>query len=67
MNSTVILGVVRHLLSTGGGAALLSGAVSDDDLQKIIGAVLSIGSVIWSVMQKRAAAAASNSGTPPAA
>ncbi len=67
MNSTVILGVVRHLLSTGGGAALLSGAVSDDDLQKIFGAILTIGSVIWSVMKNRAAAAASKSATPPAA
>ena len=51
-----IFGIVRHVLTTLGGGLVASGALSGDDLNAAIGAVLTLGGVIWSVINKRKAA-----------
>lgn len=45
---TAILGIVRHLLTWGGGF-LWTG----DDLTQFVGAAMSIVGLVWSLLQKR--------------
>lgn len=59
---TVVVALLRHLLTFAGGA----GVLSDDQLAQVAGAVLTLGAVAWSVMDKRLAArTAAASTTPP--
>ena len=49
MNPQIILGIVRHLLTLGGGAGL---AISDNELMTAISAMMTIGSFAWSIFEK---------------
>jgi len=53
-----ILGFVRHVLTFGGGFLVANGAVTDADAQAIIGALVTLIGVAWSIWQKRQAATA---------
>jgi len=57
MNWDVIGGLVRHLLTFGGGFLVTNGTMSDGDLQAVVGGVIAIGGVFWSVFTKRSAPA----------
>ena len=57
MNWDVIGGLVRHLLTFGGGFLVTNGTMSDGDLQAVVGGVIAIGGVLWSVFTKRSAPA----------
>ena len=50
---TVLNGVVRHLLTAGGGALVTKGVVSDGQLELAIGAIITIAGVIWSALAKK--------------
>ena len=50
---TVLNGVVRHLLTAGGGALVTKGVVSDGQLELAIGAIITIEGVIWSALAKK--------------
>ena len=50
---TVLNGVVRHLLTAGGGALVTKGVVSDGQLELAIGAIFTIAGVIWSALAKK--------------
>jgi len=50
---TVLNGVVRHLLTAGGGALVTKGVVSDGQLELVIGAIITIAGVIWSALAKK--------------
>lgn len=50
-----ILGVIRHILTIAGGALASKGVVGSDDVELLIGSVVSIAGVIWSVWAKRTA------------
>lgn len=54
MNSTVILGIVRHVLTGLGGAAVAGGWMSDGMVTELVGAVVTLAGVVWSVIDKRA-------------
>ena len=48
-----ILGIVRHVLTFGSGIAVANGLIDESAAQSIIGGVLGIIGVIWSVDAKR--------------
>ena len=50
---TVLNGVVRHLLTAGGGALVTKGGVYDGQLELVIGAIITIAGVIWSALAKK--------------
>ena len=50
---TVLNGVVRHLLTAGGGALVTKGVVSDGQLELAIGAIITIAGVVWSALAKK--------------
>lgn len=51
-----IAGLIRHLLTTFGGALVASGALSADDLSQAVGAILTLFGIAWSLISKRAKA-----------
>ena len=48
-----ILGIVRHVLTFGSGIAVAKGLIDEAAAQTIIGGVLGIIGIIWSVDSKR--------------
>ena len=53
MNWDIIGGLVRHLLTFGGGFLVTNGTMTDGDLQAVVGGVIAIGGVLWSIFTKR--------------
>jgi hypothetical protein len=53
MKNNPFLGVLRHLLTFGGGYLVSNGVVSAGELETIIGAVIGLGGVAWSIYEKR--------------
>ena len=54
MNWAMIWGLLRHLLTTGGGVLVADGYVTNDELTTVVGAIGIVGGVIWSLIQKKA-------------
>ena len=54
MLKPAILALVRHILTIAGTATVAKGYVEASDIEPVIGALMTIGSVIWSVADKRA-------------
>ncbi len=54
MNKEAILGLVRHILTFGGGAAVAQGMLTNSDLTTGVAAVMTLIGVVWSVWDKRA-------------
>ena len=48
-----ILGLIRQILTVAGTALVARGYVQASEIEPVIGAMLTIGSVIWSVADKR--------------
>jgi hypothetical protein len=48
-----ILALVRQILTVAGTALVARGFVQASDVEPVIGALLTIGSVVWSVVDKR--------------
>ena len=53
MLKPAILAIVRQLLTVAGTALVAKGYAQASDMEPLIGALLTIGSVIWSVADKR--------------
>lgn len=53
MLKPAILALVRQLLTVVGTALVAKGYVQASDIEPVIGALMTIGSVIWSVSDKR--------------
>jgi hypothetical protein len=49
---TIVLGILRHLLTTSGGALVTKGLASADEAEQLVGAVLTLIGVAWSIMEK---------------
>jgi hypothetical protein len=47
--------LARHLLTTLGGIAVAKGFIDANQLEPIAGALLIIGGVVWSIVQKQRA------------
>jgi len=54
MGSDDFAGLARHTLTTLGGGLVTSGVLSGDDLNSIVGGLVVLGGVVWSLLQKRA-------------
>ena len=50
-----ILGIIRHVLTTAGGAVAAQGHLTTDDVTISVGAILALLGVVWSVWEKRKA------------
>lgn len=53
MLKPAILALIRQVLTVGGTALVAKGYVQATDVEPVIGALLTLGSVIWSVTDKR--------------
>jgi hypothetical protein len=54
MLKPAILALVRQVLTVAGTALVAKGYFQAADIEPVIGALLTIGSVVWSVTDKRA-------------
>ena len=55
MKNNPFLGVVRHILTFGGGYLTSNGVVSASELEAGIGAIITLGGIAWSIYEKRKA------------
>lgn len=53
MNPDQITGIFRAILAAGGGYLVGKGYLDDATLNTIIGAVLTLGTAVWSVINNR--------------
>jgi hypothetical protein len=53
MLKPAILALVRQILTVAGTALVARGFVQASDVEPVIGALLTIGSLVWSVTDKR--------------
>ena len=53
MLKPAILALIRQILTVAGTALVAKGFVQVSEVEPVVGAVLTIGSVIWSVADKR--------------
>jgi hypothetical protein len=48
-----ILGVVRHILTAGGGFLTANGLATADEVNLIVGGLIAAFGLVWSILQKR--------------
>ena len=53
MLKPAILAIIRQILTVAGTALVAMGLVQASDVEPVIGALLTIGSTVWSVADKR--------------
>lgn len=53
MNREAILSIVRHILTTAGGALVANGTINAEQLNTGAGAVIALAGIIWGVLAKR--------------
>lgn len=49
----VITSIIRHLLTVFAGGLIADGTLTDGDVQTISGAVLTVGVIVWSIIEKK--------------
>ncbi len=54
MLKPAILALIRQILTVAGTALVAKGYVEASQVEPVIGALMTIGSVVWSVVDKRA-------------
>jgi hypothetical protein len=55
MNQDQILGIVRHVLTFGGGYLVAKGIVDEATMLNVVGAAVTIIGAVWSIAQKKVA------------
>jgi hypothetical protein len=53
MNKESILGIVRHILTFGGGFMTQNGLATQDEVTTGVSAVVTLVGVIWSILSKK--------------
>ena len=56
MNFEMLLGLIRHLLTFGGGWMVAKGFFDEATMNELVGAAMTVIGAIWSVVQKKAIA-----------
>lgn len=56
MNAAEVGGIVRTVLAALGGLAVGKGWIDNETMIAMVGAIVTIGTGVWSVFQKRSAA-----------
>lgn len=54
----IAIGVLRHVLTSGGGALVAAGYMGSGDVDAAVGAVLVLVGVVWSAVEKHRTASA---------
>ena len=52
MNTDSILGLIRHILTFGGGYAVANGLADEATIEQLVGAIVTIIGIVWSVKNK---------------
>jgi hypothetical protein len=52
MNAASILGLIRHLLTFGGGYAVANGIADEATIEQLVGGIVTVLGIIWSIKQK---------------
>jgi len=53
MNFEMIAGLIRHILTFGGGFLVTGGYVADSDVQTGVGAIVTLVGIAWSFWAKK--------------
>lgn len=53
MNKDQVLGLVRHILTFGGGILVTKGLSSDAMSTELIGSLMSVVGIVWSIVSKK--------------
>jgi len=53
MNKEIVLGIVRHILTASGGVLVTKGFVDAAGLEQVIGGLIAIVGVVWSIVSKK--------------
>lgn len=53
MNMDMVLGVVRHVLTFGGGLLVTKGVIDETTMLSVVGAVVTIVGAVWSMLDKK--------------
>lgn len=49
MQIRIVLSLIRHLMTAGGGVLVGEGVLSDGDLQSAVGSVITLIGIVWSI------------------
>lgn len=49
----MVLGLVRHVLTFGGGFLVTSGVLTQTDMETAVGALVTLVGIVWSAMHKK--------------
>ena len=60
MKQEQILGIIRHILTFGGGLLVMKGVADDDIIQDVTGAIITFVGTLWSFIDKVKASNAEN-------
>lgn len=52
MNKEQILGIVRHVLTFAGGFLVVRGKIDESTLTEIVGSLVTLAGLVWSVLDK---------------
>ena len=53
MNKETVLGIVRHVLTFGGGFLVTKGVADAGEVTELVGALAAVIGVVWSIHSKR--------------
>lgn len=53
MNQNQILGIARHILTFVGGFLVVRGTIDESTLTELVGSVITLAGLIWSVVDKK--------------
>jgi hypothetical protein len=54
MDKTLAIGsILRHALTTGGGYLVSSGLLAESDVEPLVGGLMVLVGIVWSLIQKR--------------
>ncbi len=53
MNWETIAGVIRHILTFGGGYVVANGWADDATMQQVVAGAVALGGVVWSYLSKK--------------
>ena len=56
MNWEMIQGIVRHILTFGGGFLVTNGTLGQSEVEAGVGAIITLAGIVWSVLNKKKAA-----------
>jgi|TARA_R110000851_G_scaffold169312_4_gene315472 hypothetical protein len=50
---SVLNGLVRHILTAGGGYLVAKGMIDEGSVETVVGAVIALAGVVWSAVAKK--------------